>query len=68
MHRQVFSILGFLVTFTIHVTVLVALVLPILFPTALLAWIMFRRPMSNQGSMDSDLEYFRIKTGEVAGK
>ena len=70
MHKQVFGLLGFLVILTIYVTVLVALApeLPIVFLTALQAWMIIRQPMSHPDRMDSDLEVFRTKTGEAAGK
>ena len=70
MDKRIFGVLGFLVILTIYVTVLVALapVLPIMFLTALLAWMIIRRPFSHPGRVNSDIEVFRIRTGQAAAK
>lgn len=70
MNKAVFGVMGFLFILIIYVTVLVALapVLPIVFLTALLAWMIIRRPISHPGRVNSDIEAFRIKTGEAAAK
>ena len=70
MDKRIFGVLGFLVVLTIYVTVLIALapVLPVVFLTALLAWLIIRRPIAHPGRVDSDIKTFSAKAGEVAGK
>ena len=69
MSKNIVGILGFLVILTIYITVLVALapVLPVVFLTTLLAWLIVRRPIAHPERVDSDIKVFRGKTGEVAG-
>lgn len=70
MNKNIIGILGFLLVLTIYVTVLVALapVLPVVFLTALLAWLLIRRPITHPERFDSDIKAFRGKAGEVVSK
>jgi len=68
MNKVIIRVLGFLVVLTIYTTVLVALapVLPIVFLTTLLAWLIFRRPLTHPDHVYSDIKVFGVKAGEVA--
>ncbi len=70
MNKQLINILGLFVILIIYATVLTALVpaLPIMFLTALLAWMIIRRPFSHPGRADSDHEVFRTASGKAASK
>ena len=70
MNKQVIGILEFLVILSIYVLILVVLapLLPILFLTVLLAWLLIRRPITCPNRVDSDIKALRGKCSEVIGQ
>ena len=70
MNRKIISLMGFIIILYIYVTLLVALtpVIPIIFLTGFLAWIIIRCPLTYPERIDTDIRAFSNKVGEIAGK
>ena len=62
--------MGFIIILYIYVTLLVALspVIPIIFLTGLLAWIVIRRPITHPERIDTDIKAFAQKVGDITEK
>lgn len=70
MNKKIVNFMGFIIILYIYVTLLIALapVVPIIFLTGLLVWIVVRRPITHPERIDADIKMFAKKVGEIAGK
>ncbi len=70
MDQKIARVLAFFIMLIIYTAIItvIARILPIIFLLSLLAWLIIRKPLSDQERLASDLREFRTKTGEAAGK